>query len=80
MPICLALACTDNSGESRPSDKGGGGGGGGHSDPEIRWGEQPPKNFFGPFGLQFGLKIRGGGRAPRAPPLDPPLDKLAQFC
>ena len=25
----------------------------------------------GPFGPQFGLKIRG--RAPRAPPLDPPL-------
>ena len=30
-----------------------------------------PKNFFRPFGPQFGLKIRGGG--PPAPPLDPSL-------
>ena len=31
-------------------------------------------NFFWPFvGPQFGLKIRGGGLAPRAPLLDPPL-------
>ena len=38
-----------------------------------------PKEFFRPFGPQFGLKIRGGGgvRAPRAPPLDPPLDFVA---
>ena len=31
-----------------------------------------PPNFFRPFGLRFGLKIREGP-APRAPPLDPPL-------
>ena len=31
------------------------------------------KNFLEPFGPQFGLKIRGGGWAPQAPPLDPPL-------
>ena len=30
-------------------------------------------DFFRPFGPQFGLKIRGGGRFPRALPLDPPL-------
>ena len=41
-----------------------------------------PKEFFRLFGPQFGLKIRGGGgwgraRAPRAPPLDPPLDFVA---
>ena len=35
-----------------------GGGGGSHPDPEIR-GDQSPKNFFQPFGPQFGLKIRG---------------------
>ena len=48
------------------------GGGGGNSDPEIREGRVSPKNFFRPFGPQFGLKIRagGGGRAPQAPPLD----------
>ena len=31
------------------------------------------KCFFQPFGPHFGLKIRGGGRVPRASPLDPPL-------
>ena len=31
------------------------------------------KKFFRPFGPQFGLKLRGGGAGPRAPPLDPPL-------
>ena len=32
-------------------------------------------SFFRPIGLQFGLKIRGGGEEGRslAPPLDPPL-------
>ena len=42
----------------------GGGGGGGHISGE-RGGRA--------FEPHFGLKIRGGGRAPRAPPLDPPL-------
>ena len=36
-----------------------------HPDPEIRRGggdwARSPKNFFGPFGTQFGLKIRGSG-------------------
>ena len=58
-------------GGSRPSDKGGGGGG--HPDPEISRGAQSPKKFFRLFGPHFDRKIRGGGRAPRAPPLDPPL-------
>ena len=65
-----------NSGGSRPSYKGGGqssrpsdkGRGGGHPDPEMG-GRRSQKNFFRPFGPQFGLKIR----APRTPPLDPPL-------
>ena len=47
------------SGESRPLDKGGRGHG--HSDPEIRGGGGSQKHFFWPFGLQFGLKIMGGG-------------------
>ena len=46
-------------------------GGGGHPDPEIRRMPGLKKIFFRPFASQFGLKIRG--RAPRAPPLDPPL-------
>ena len=62
------------SGRCRPSDKGRGGGGGGHPDPKM-WGggrSQQKKNFR-PSGPQLGLTIRGGGRAPQAPPLDPPL-------
>ena len=35
-----------------------GGGGGGGMDADLR------KNFFRPFGPQFGLKIRGRGRGP----------------
>ena len=52
-------------------------------DLEIRWGRssrpldkggRSPKNFFSPFGTQFGLKIKGGGGGGlRAPPLDLPL-------
>ena len=34
-------------------------GGGGHPDPEIRGGGLK-KNFFWPFGPQFGLKNKGG--------------------
>ena len=33
-------------------------------------------NFFGIFGPQFGLNIRGGGGGDRAP-LDPPLNRKA---
>ena len=49
--------------------RGGGGGRGGHPDPVI-WGTQfqKKKNFFRPFGPQFGLKIRT-----LAHPLDPPM-------
>ena len=36
------------------------GGGGGHPDPEIRGGGGLKKNFFWPFGPQFGLKNKGG--------------------
>ena len=39
---------------------GGGERGNGHPDPNIRAGGQTSKNFFQPFGPQFGLKIRGG--------------------
>ena len=40
-------------------------------DPEISGGVRSPKNISWPFKPQFfGLKIRGGGRAPT---LDPPL-------
>ena len=42
----------------------GGGGRGGHPDPEIKGGAVS-KKFFQPFGLEFGLKIRG-----RTPPRD----------
>ena len=49
---------------SRPSDKGGWGGG---------WAVSK-KIFFRPLGPHFSLKVRrGGGRTPRAPPLDPQL-------
>ena len=52
------------SGGSRPSDKvGGGGGGDSHPDPEIRGGGSQ-RIVFRPFGLQFGLKIMGGGGGP----------------
>ena len=51
-------------------------GGPGHPDPEIR-GPGFKKNFFWPFGPQFGSKIRGEGWAgPPAPPLDLPLYSL----
>ena len=53
------------------------GGGVGHPDHKIRGGGL--KNFFFlPFGPQFGLEVSGagcgggGGRSPRAPPLDSP--------
>ena len=42
----------------------GGGGGGGH--PEG--GASLPKNFFWPFGPQFGLKIRAGQAGPPGMP------------
>ena len=44
-------------------------GGGSHPDPEIRGGRSPEKFFS-----HFGGKIRGS-RAPREPPLVPPLTK-----
>lgn len=31
------------------------------------------KSFFGPLGLSLRKNTGGGGWAPRAPPLDPPL-------
>ena len=47
----------------------------GHPDPDTRRGPSfKKKNFLGPIGPQFRLKVRrGGSRVPRAPPLDPPL-------
>ena len=53
-----------SSGASRPPDKEGGG---------------LKNNFFRPFGPQFDLKIRGGGRVPRAPPLDPPVQPNLKY-
>ena len=44
--------------------RGGGGRRGGHPDPEIGVGGLVSKNFFQLLGLQFGLKIRGGGGPP----------------
>ena len=57
---------------SRPWDKGGGGGGSSRPLDKGR-GSGLQKNFFRPFGPQFDLRIRGGARVPRAPPLNPPL-------
>ena len=45
--------------------------GGGHPDPEIRGGggrEPGLQNFFRPFGLRFGLKIRGEPAPPGPSP------------
>ena len=58
------------SGGSSPSDRGGGGAV--HPDPEIRGG-QSPQFFFSALRASFWWKNKGGARAPRAPPLDPPL-------
>ena len=44
----------------------------GNSDPEITGGGLKT-TFIRPFGPQFGLKIRGGTRAPL---LDPPLTPI----
>ena len=60
---CLSIPQTQFSGRSRPSDKGGGPG---HPEPKIRGG-----CFFGPSDIVWAKNK--GGRAPRAPPLDPPL-------
>ena len=70
--------------ESGPSDKGGGGGGG-KPDPEKRGGPPPPpiqtlrngeaqspKNIFSALRTSVWSKNKGG-RAPQAPPLDPPM-------
>ena len=46
--------------------------GGRSSRPLDKEGGPVSKTFFGPLGPQFGLKI-SCGRAPRAPPLYPPL-------
>ena len=57
------------SGGSRPSDNGGPG----HPDPEIKWGGGL-KKFCSALRASVWSKNKvGGGRAPRAPPLDPPL-------
>ena len=47
-------------------------------DPDLKirsggGGEQSRKNFFGPFGPQFGPKIRGSPGPPGPPALDTPL-------
>ena len=56
----------------------GGGKGAGHPDPETRGGGGLQKTVFRPFGPNFGRKVSGGGgggRASRAPPLDPQLQR-----
>ena len=51
-------------------------GGNDHPDREMR-GAAVSKKFFRPFGPQFSLKIRGGGKqGARVPPLDPPMAKV----
>ena len=65
----LLLDCSDG---SRPSDGGGGGRGGGHPDSEVTGGSGVKKIFSDPR-ASFCSK-NNGGRAPRPPPLDPPLD------
>ena len=50
-------------------------GGGGAVIQTLREGGTGLIKFFRPFGPQFGLKIRGEGRAP---PLDPPLRNVPQ--
>ena len=71
----LSVIIDQYSGRSRPSDKrergghpdpekrGGGGGGGGRPQKKFFFppggGRRPNKNFFQPFGTQFGLKTRG---------------------
>ena len=46
-----------------------------YPDLQIRWGWGGglQKKVFRPFGLHFGLKIRGRPGLPGAPPVDPPL-------
>ena len=55
-----------------------GGGGGGAVIQTLRKGEAGSKTIlFRPLGPQFGLKLKEGRRqAPRAPPLDPPLEVI----
>ena len=53
------------SAESRPCD--GGGGGGCLGRPLDKWGARSTKNFFRPFGPQFGLKVRGADPRPLGP-------------
>ena len=49
--------------------------GGGHPHTEIRreGGPVSKKKVFGPSGLSFWPKNKGGKAGPLAPPLDPPL-------
>ena len=61
-----SIACVDSD-RSRPSD--GGGGGGGPPPPEERGGGGVQKKLFGPFGPQFGPKVRGEPAFPGPPPL-----------
>ena len=52
---------------------------GGHPDPAIRGGGGGgggPKNIFWAPGAPVWSKKKGGARAPRAPPLDPTLNKI----
>ena len=67
---------------------GGGWGGVGHPDPEITGGTLSPKTIFSALRASFWSKNKGG-RAPRAPPLDPLLElprpgelckRFATFC
>ena len=47
-------------------------GGSGHPDPEISGGHGLKKNYFQPFGPQFGLKLTKGRGGGGTAPLDPP--------
>ena len=59
--------------------RGEGGGGDGHLDPEIR-GRPGLQKFFSTLRASVSSKNKGGGgRAPQAPPLDPPLQTIPEI-
>ena len=58
--VCVCVGGGGGGGQHNPDNRGGGGGGSRPLD-KVGAGGGLQKIFFRPFGLQFGLKIRGGG-------------------